>query len=39
MAMHRYYQRLLWRERFIRNSIIIFPLALVAVGVAVAVAG
>jgi len=37
--MHRYYRWTLWRERAIRNGIIIFPLALFALGVAVLVAG
>jgi ERCC4-related helicase len=37
--MHRHYQWTLWRERLIRNSLIVLPLALLAVAVAVVVAG
>ena len=37
--MHRYYRWTLWRERAIRNGIIILPLALSALAVAVLVAG
>ena len=37
--MNRYYLWSLWRERAIRNAIIILPLALFALAVAVLVAG
>ena len=37
--MDRYYRWTLWRERAIRNGIIILPLALFALAVAVLVAG